>query len=107
MSRLPIRVRLTLPFALAMAVVLAALGGYVYLRVGSTLLQGIDQNLLAQSAEANVRVGQGRTPVDRDAENGVSFAQVLTPAGAVVTSEPDGVAPLLTTPQRRAVAAGR
>ena len=38
MSRLPIRIRLTLPFALAMAAVLASLGAYVYLRVGSTLL---------------------------------------------------------------------
>ena len=43
MSRLPIRIRLTLPFAVAMAAVLAALGGFVYLRVGSTLLSSTDQ----------------------------------------------------------------
>ena len=39
MNRIPIRVRLTLPFALAMAVVLAALGAFVYVRVSSTLLR--------------------------------------------------------------------
>ena len=38
MSRLPIRLRLTLPFALVMAVVLAAMGFFVYVRVGGALL---------------------------------------------------------------------
>ena len=42
---LPTRIKLTLPFALAMAVVLAALGVFVYLRIGSTLLASIDQGL--------------------------------------------------------------
>ena len=55
MGRLPIRIRLTLPFALAMAAVLAALGAYVYLRVGSTLLSSTDQSLLAQATEATLR----------------------------------------------------
>ena len=104
MSRLPIRLRLTLPFALAMAAVLAALGGYVYLRVSSTLLQGIDQNLLAQSAEASVRISRGKLPLDRDAQSGVAFAQVLSPAGAVVASEPPGLAPLLDAGRRATVA---
>ena len=47
MKRVPIRVRLTLAFALAMAVVLAVLGGFVYLRVGNTLLSSVDQSLPA------------------------------------------------------------
>ena len=38
MSRLPIRVRLTLPFAVGMAVVLAAAGFFIYVRVGGALL---------------------------------------------------------------------
>jgi len=107
MSRLPIRIRLTLPFALAMAAVLAALGGYVYLRVSSTLLHGIDQNLLAQSAEASVRVSRGRAPLDRDSDSRISFAQVLTPRGVVVVSDPPGLAPLLDAGQRHLVASGR
>ena len=49
MNRIPIRVRLTLPFALAMAVVLAALGAFVYVRVSSTLLRSADQTLLAKA----------------------------------------------------------
>jgi heavy metal sensor kinase len=90
-----------------MAAVLAALGGYVYLRVSSTLLHNIDQNLLAQSAEASVRVSRGRAPLDRDADNRISFAQVLTPAGAVAVSDPPGLGPLLDAGERHLVASGR
>ena len=45
MSRLPIRVRLTLAFALAMAVVLAATGAFLYMRLQSSLDEAIDQGL--------------------------------------------------------------
>ena len=38
MSRLPVRLRLTLPFALAMSAALAAMGLFIYLRVGGTML---------------------------------------------------------------------
>jgi heavy metal sensor kinase len=107
MSRLPIRIRLTLPFALAMALVLAALGGFVYLRVASTLLQSNDQNLLAQATEASVRLGSNKPPLDRDAANGVSFAQVLAPSDEVTTSEPTGLPTLLDPAQVRSVASGR
>ena len=41
-SRLPIRIRLTLSFAVAMAVVLAAVGLFVYKRVGNELLSTVD-----------------------------------------------------------------
>ena len=75
----PIRIRLTLPFAAAMALVLAALGGFVYLRVGTTLLDSTDQTLLAQATEATLRLERGQPPLDRDAGSGVSFAQVLAP----------------------------
>src|SRR4029079_14817871 len=64
---LPIRVRLTLPFALAMALVLAALGVFVYLRVGETLLAGVDQGLGAQSTEALGRLEDEQSLLDRDA----------------------------------------
>jgi CHASE3 domain sensor protein len=37
MSRLPIRLRLTLAFALAMAVVLSAVGAFLYVRLGDSL----------------------------------------------------------------------
>src|SRR5262249_29254566 len=90
MSRLPIRIRLTLPLALGMALVLASLGGFVYLRVGSTLLHTTDQNLLAQATEATLRLDKGRSPLDRDAASGVSIAQVIGRGGVVESSTPVG-----------------
>ena len=49
MSRLPIRLRLTLAFAVAMAIVLIVAGGILYARLGSSLQEGIDDNLEARS----------------------------------------------------------
>ena len=48
MSRLPIRLRLTLVFALAMAVVLSAFGAFVYVRLDRDLLASVDMGLLAR-----------------------------------------------------------
>jgi len=106
MSHLPIRIRLTLPFALAMALVLAALGGYVYFRVGSTLLSSTDQSLLAQATEATLRIDRGKAPLDLDAANGARFAQVLDGSGAVVVSQPSTLPPLLSPADAHEVAAG-
>ena len=106
MSRLPIRIRLTLPFAVAMAAVLAALGGFVYLRVGSTLLSSTDQTLLAHATEATLRIDRGKTPLDLDSASGVRFAQVLDATGAVVLSQPAGLPALLDVAAARRVASG-
>src|SRR5580704_8529385 len=105
MSVLPIRVRLTLPFAVAMAAVLAALGGFVYARVGSALLQSTDQALLAHATESTLRLEKGR-PLLGDDSDGVSFAQVLDRAGHVVISDPVGTVALLDAAQSGRVAAG-
>ena len=89
MSRLPIRIRLTLPFALAMALVLAALGSYVYLRVGSTLLSSTDQSLLAQATEATLRIDRGKTPLDRTRRTGRGSRRCSTnSAGSSSRSRP-------------------
>jgi two-component system, OmpR family, sensor kinase len=106
MGRLPIRIRLTLPFALAMAAVLAALGAYVYLRVGSTLLSSTDQSLLAQATEATLRIDRDKSPLDPDSANGARFAQVLDRTGAVVLSQPTALSPLLSQADARRVAGG-
>jgi signal transduction histidine kinase len=95
MSALPIRLRLTLPFALAMALVLAALGVFVYLRVASTLLASIDQNLVGQSRESILRFRGGEPLLDRDATGEAGIAQVLTRGGAVISSSPTKLPPLL------------
>jgi two-component system OmpR family sensor kinase len=85
---LPIRLRLTLPFAIAMAVVLAAMGFFVYVRVGGALLASIDQNLRAQAGETADHVGLGRGLIDRDAASGISVAQLVAPNGQVLQSVP-------------------
>jgi two-component system, OmpR family, sensor kinase len=106
MSRLPIRIRLTLPFAVAMALVLAALGAFVYVRVSSTLLHTTDGNLFAQATEATLRIDKSRPLLPRDGGSGVSFAQVLGREGAVLDSEPTGLVPLLLPAQAASVAGG-
>ena len=58
MSRLPIRLRLTLPFAAAMEIVLAAMGLFIYVRVGGAMLANVDHRTCsAQIAEATSNVG--------------------------------------------------
>jgi heavy metal sensor kinase len=95
MASLPIRVRLTLPFALAMALVLAALGSFVYVRVGSTLLASVDAGLQGQSKEAVSRLRDEESLLDHDATE-AGIAEVLTPSGTVSQSSPAGLRPLLT-----------
>ena len=51
MSSVPIRIRLTLSFGVAMAVVLAVVGLFVYKRVGNELLGTVNASLVAQSRE--------------------------------------------------------
>jgi len=95
-SHLPIRVRLTLGFAAAMALVLAGVGLFVYQRVGSELLATVDQTLVAQSKE---ELSSGT--VDVDADGGATFAQLFGSGAAIRNSQPKGLAPLLG---RRALA---
>ena len=79
MSRLPIRVRLTLAFAIAMAVVLAATGAFVYFRLASSLNESVDETLEARLVDATAlaeRGGTGRTTFDE------GFTEI-TPAGSV------------------------
>ena len=42
-SRLPVRIRLTLAFTVAMAVVLAAVGAFLYVRLGDSLEEQLDE----------------------------------------------------------------
>ena len=107
MSRLPIRIRLTLPFAAVMALVLAALGGFVYLRVGSNLLNSTDQTLFAKATEATIRLERGQAPLTRNPGARVSLAQVLARDGRVTESQPSGLPPLLTAAELRTVFGGR
>jgi signal transduction histidine kinase len=106
-ARLPIRLRLALPFALVMAVVLAATGFLIYRRVGNTLLSSIDQGLRGQVAEATARAEHGRGVVDRDSAEGVSVGQLLAADGTVLSSKPVGLHPIVGTAVLQEVLRGR
>ena len=88
MSRLPIRLRLTLPFAAAMTVVLAAMGLFIYLRVGGTMLASIDQNLAAQVGEARHNAAEGHRLLDEDVSDGPTIAELVGADGKVIESLP-------------------
>jgi len=96
MSRLPIRVRLTLAFALAMAIVLAATGAFLYLRLGTSLNEGINESLEARLAEVSSLVRNDSALTEIRSEE--TFARVLDPA------EP---ASLLNPAELQRVEAGR
>jgi two-component system, OmpR family, sensor kinase len=75
MSRLPIRVRLSLAFAAAMAIVLAALGAFLYFQLRSSLDEQLEARLRAQASAA-----EAGAVVQRD-EN---LAQMLDADGEVI-----------------------
>jgi two-component system, OmpR family, sensor kinase len=83
MSRLPIRSRLTLAFAVAMALVLAALGAFLHLRLGSSLDERIADDLESRSTALAAAVWAGEAaeidPSLVRGEEGV--AQVIQPDG--------------------------
>jgi two-component system OmpR family sensor kinase len=63
-SRLRIRIRLTLVFAIVMAVVLAALGAFLYLRLGDSLDERIAEDLDARRIALTRVVSTGVRDVD-------------------------------------------
>ena len=94
MSRLPIRLRLTLAFTLAMALVLAAMSFFVYNRVDHALNASIDQSLRSQTVDVT-HLDRGRLDLDSAAGGGI--AELIRPGGSVIGSDPPGL-PLLLNP---------
>src|ERR671934_2052268 len=78
MSRIPLRLRLTLAFGLVMAVVLAATGIVVYGIFRSDLNNTIDSSLRSRATELAAAPGAPGGTSDKD------FAQVVRPDGSVV-----------------------
>jgi two-component system, OmpR family, sensor kinase len=98
----PLRRRLTLVFAVATAVVLAASGVFVYLRVSGELLAAVDRDLGARS---DAVVGaMARDPeillagTHRFADPDEAFAQVLDRSGRLVDATPGRPAVPLLSP---------
>jgi heavy metal sensor kinase len=87
MSRLPIRVRLTLAFAVAMAVVLAATGAFVYFRLESALNESVDESLSARLSDAvNLARADGSTGISMSDE---VFTEITTRPVPLGTTEID------------------
>jgi two-component system OmpR family sensor kinase len=88
MATLPLRLRLTLAFALSVAVVLAALGVFVYSRLGAELQHGIDLELRSRAGvitsalakQDPIPINAGRSVIDPDE----AFAQVLDRTAHIV-----------------------
>ena len=108
MSRIPIRLRVAAAFAVAMAIVLAATGLYLYARLGDDLAHALDQDLRlrAQDLSAVVRSDPSSLSAEssgRLVERGESFAQVLDANGRELDSSPTlGHVPLLSVGETRA-----
>jgi signal transduction histidine kinase len=97
--RLPIRIRLTLGFALVMALVLGVTGLFLYLRLASALDRTLAQTLSTRAADVVALVRQTDTGLrdGRSARPDGGLAQVLDGRGRVVDATP-GISghPLLT-----------
>jgi two-component system OmpR family sensor kinase len=93
MRRLPIRVRVTAAFAAAMALVLAATGLFVYVRLESHLSRALEQQLRVRASDLTALVAERGQPLATDrssrfVEPGESYAQLLDTRGRVVDATP-------------------
>jgi len=111
LDRLPVRVRVTLAFTGAMAVVLTAIGLFLALRFAHELDGAIDQGLRTRAGDVGALLQQrgstldaaGRSPLT---ENGENLAQVLDARGRVVDATPTLRAQPLLSPEQLARALG-
>jgi len=110
MRPIPIRLRVAAGFAVAMALVLAASGAYLYLQLGADLNRALDQDLRLRADDLAALVAEpgGSLAVEsrgRLIERGESFAQLIDSHGRVLdATRPIGRRPLLDAVDlRRAV----
>ena len=102
MRPLAIRMRVAAVFALAMAVVLAATGSFLYLRLGSHLSLAVDRELRLRADDLTALVSQPggslATAGDpRFVEHGEAYAQLLDSRGRVLdATRPLGAAAVLS-----------
>jgi two-component system, OmpR family, sensor kinase len=101
-KRLPIKLRVTLVFAAAMAVVLAAVGAFLYFQLRDRLDESIDNGLRSRAGDAVALVSQSEQGLRQSGQHSLieadeSFAQVLSPSGRVLDSTPQlGGQPVLS-----------
>jgi two-component system OmpR family sensor kinase len=89
-TRLPIRLRLTVAFAAGLALVLATLSAFVYIRTGADLLAATDAGLRSRAELLASDVRQrGPAPVNVEpdlTEPDEAFAQIADSSGRIVRS---------------------
>jgi heavy metal sensor kinase len=107
LTRVPIRVRLTIAFALAMAVVFAAAGFFLYHYLATSLDRTLAQSLRARAADISLVVQQADSGLRESSfspGNASSFAQVLDNHGGIFDHTPGLGARSLLTPAQFAAA---
>jgi heavy metal sensor kinase len=100
MSRMPIRVRVTVAFAVAMAAVLAGSGWFLYARLNSHLALALDRELQLRSQDLATLVRQPNASLAGDGtgrfiERGESYSELIDRGGRVVSATPPLGATLL------------
>jgi two-component system OmpR family sensor kinase len=93
LSRLPIHWRVTLAFAAVLAVVLIAVGAFLYLRFEAELDDTLDQGLRSRTADVTALLRQADTGLRESSpgplrEDPDGFAQVLDARGRVTDGTP-------------------
>jgi signal transduction histidine kinase len=108
MKRLPIRLRVAAAFAVAMALVLAGTGAFVYGRLGADLSHALDQDLRVRAQDLSALVREPGASLRTEAgsgrlvEQGESFAQLLARDGRVLdATRPLGRRSLLSSGELR------
>ena len=85
MNRLSVRLQITLAFTIAMAIVLAAFGAFIFIQTRDQLDEGVNDNLEVRIADLASRA-QGDTGLDQQLDPEDSFAQIIGPGGEVELS---------------------
>ena len=107
MSRVPIRLRVTIAFALAMSAVLAGSGLFLYLRLASHLALALDQELQQRAQDLAALASQPHAALAKNnggrfVERGESYVEFLGPGGRVLdATKPLGRMPLLSRAELR------
>lgn len=107
MSGLPIRLRVTIAFAVTMAAVLAASGLFLYLRLESHLALALDRELQQRAQDLAALVAQPGGTLNRETggrfvERGESYAELISLGGRVLgATRPLGTKSLLSPRELR------
>jgi two-component system, OmpR family, sensor kinase len=93
LARVPTRIRVAAAFTGVMAVLLTALGLFLYLRLGSALEATVEDGLRSRAGDVIALVRQADAGLAATApspltEQSESFAQILEPSGRVVDAPP-------------------